>query len=329
MQLRVWAGRIGAALAATLLAGAAEAQDRLTFVTSWRAQAEQGGYYQALEKGFYRACGINLVIRQGGPAIDPVQLLVGGAVDIALSSVSEATFHMQNAGFEARAVFAAFQRTPQILMAHPDSGIRSFEDMRGRPIMIAGSARNAYWPFLRSRYGFTDSQIRNYTGQMAVFLSDPNAIQQGLVTNEPYQATQALGRPPRVFMIADSGYLTYGSVVVVPQALIERRPDLVQCFVTASVRGWTDYLADPAVGFAAVARENPQNTPAIMRNAFDSLRAANIIETEETRARIVGTMTDARWQAHHAALVREGIVPASVDWRRGYTLRFLERASGS
>jgi NitT/TauT family transport system substrate-binding protein len=331
MRLRNWATRLAGAVAAVgaMLGGTAAAQERMTFVTSWRAQAEQGGYYNALEKGFFRECGINLVIRQGGPAIDPVQLLVGGAVDFALSSVSEATFHMQAAGFNARAVFAGFQRTPQILLAHPDSGIERFEDMRGRPIMIAGSARNAYWPFLRSRYGFTDSQIRNYTGQMAPFLADRNAIQQGLVTNEPFQAEQALGRPPRVFMISDSGYGTYGSVVIVPQATIDRRPELVQCFVTAAVRGWTDYMADPTTGFAAVARENPQNTPEIMRNAFENLRRHNLVETDETRAHSIGTMSDARWQSHYEALVREGIVPASVDWRRAYTLRFLNRAPGS
>ncbi|NGM20776.1 ABC transporter substrate-binding protein [Roseomonas stagni] len=328
MGLRNWITRLGAA-ALALTGASAAAQERITFVTSWRAQAEQGGYYQAQEKGFYRECGLNLVIRQGGPSIDPVQLLVGGAVEIGLSSVSDATFHMHQAGFPARAVMAAFQRTPQILMAHPDSGIERFEDMRGKPIMIAGSARNAYWPFLRSRYGFTDSQIRNYTGQMAAFLADRNAIQQGLITNEPNLATQALGRPPKVFMIADSGYGTYGSVVVVGQALIDRRPELVQCFVQASVRGWTDYLADPTAGFAAVARENPQNTPEIMRNAFDSLRRANIVETEETRIHGVGTMSDARWQSHYEALAREGIVQPGFDWRRAYTLRFLNRATGS
>lgn len=307
----------------------AAAQERLSFVTSWRAQAEQGGYWFAREAGYYRACGVDLNMRQGGPGIDTVQLLVGGATDIALGSASDSLFHMQAAGFDARAVMAIFQRTPQILIAHPDSGINGFEDMRGRPIMIAASARTAYWPFLRARYGFTDSQIRNYTGQMAAFLADPTAIQQGLITNEPAQAARALGRPPRVFLIADAGYETYGSVVMVSAALIARNPAAVRCFVQASVRGWTEFLRDPAPGFAAVARENPQNTPEIMRNAFDQMRRYNIIETDETARHGVGTMSDARWQRHYEALVANGVVRAGLDWRRAYTLEFLGRAPGS
>jgi NitT/TauT family transport system substrate-binding protein len=317
------------ALALTVAAHAAPAiaLEKLTFQMSWKAQAEQGGYFQAVAKGFYKDCGLDLIIRQGGPGIDPAQLLVSGAIDATLVSQMDSAYHMNKAGFPARAIMAAFQRTSQILMTHPGNGIDSFEDMKGKPIMIAAGSRSTFWPFLRAKYGWNDAQIRSYSGQLAPWLSDRNAIQQGLITNEPFLVKRETGETPKVFLLADYGYLSYGSIVTVSQDLIDKKPDAVRCLAQGSIRGWTDYLDDPKAGFDLIKSIDPSNTDDLMGYTYSTMKAANLVATEETRTRGFGLMTDDRWKAHFSMLVEAGVLPADMDYRAAFTLAFLPKPS--
>lgn len=316
--------RLGLAAIAVLAATAASAQDKLTFLTTWRAQAEHGGYYQAVAKGFYKACGLDLSIRQGGPGIDGKQLFVAGAVDIVMASFSDSAFQINEAGFPSRAVMAVFQKNPQILMTHAGNGIETWEDMKGRPVMIGAASRNTFWPFLRARYGYSDEQIRPYSGQIAPWLVDKAAIQQGLVTNEPFRVQKETGQAPKVFLLAQGGYQAYGSVAIVPQKLIDSRPALVQCFVDASARGWADFLRDPAPGVALIRKDNPDNPDDVVAYAIKTLKDAAILDSEETRQSGYGAMSDARWQAHARFLADAGLIPKSLDYRQVFSTQFLQ-----
>jgi len=316
-----WARPLAAALLATLAAGAAQAQDKLTFLTSWRAQSEHGGYYQALAKGYYKACGLDLNIRQGGPGVDPKQLLVTGAVDLLMASYSDTVFQLVQAGFPAKAVMAGFQRNPQILMTHEGNGIDKLEDMKGKPIMIATGSRTTFWPFLRAKYGFTDAQIRPYSGQIGPWMADTTAIQQGLVTNEPFRVKKETGKSPKVFLLSHGGYQSYGSVIVVPQALIDGKPQLVQCFVSASRKGWTEFLADPAAALPLIRKDNPDNPDDLVANTLQVLKAEKIVEGGDGVP--LGGMTEARWKAHADMLAEAGLLPAGFDVKQVYTTQFL------
>lgn len=313
-----------AAIAAANLASPAKAAETMTFQMSWRPQAEQGGYYQALARGFYAACGIEMRIRPGGPGIDSTQLLTGGAVDVALVSQNDGVMRMVEAGFPARAVMAGFQKLPSIFMAHPESGVNSFEDMRGKPIMISQPNRNTFWPFLRRKFGFTDSQLRTYSGQIAVWMADQNAIQQGVITNEPFLIRQQTGADKRYFLLADAGYNPYTSIMAVSQKLIDEKPQAVQCLVDASRKGWEDFFRDPKPAFATIQKENPQNTDELMANSFRVMREMSLVENEDTARLGLGAMTDARWKAHFDMLVENGLFKPDFDYRSAYTLRFLQ-----
>lgn len=314
---------IAAALAA--LGMGAHAAEKLRFLTSWKAQPEHGGYYQALAKGYYSQCGVDLEIRQGGPGVDPGQLFAGGAVDVLMASFNDPAFQMSLAGFPVKAVMAGFQRNPQILMVHPESPIRSIQDMQGKPILVSSAARTTFWPFLRQQYGFTDSQIRPYSGQIGPWMADAAAIQQGLVTNEPYRVTKETGKAPRVFMLASGGYAAYGSVILFPQKTIDSKPQLVKCFVQASARGWEEFLQDPTAGVALIRKFNPDNSDDVVHNVVQTLKAERIVESEDTARMGIGAMTDARWKAHGAMLAAAGQIPADFDVRQVYTLEFLKR----
>jgi NitT/TauT family transport system substrate-binding protein len=310
----------GAALALALSPLAAHAQDKLSFLTSWRAQAEHGGYYQALAKGWYRQCGVDLTIRQGGPGVDGKQLMASGAVDLFMSSFSDTAFQLAQAGLPAKAVMAGFQRNPQILMTHAGNGIEKLEDMKGRPIMIGAASRTTFWPFLRAKYGFSDSQIRPYSGQIGPWMADTGAIQQGLVTNEPFRVLKASGQSPKVFLLAHGGYQSYGSVVIAPQALIDGKPAALKCFVQQSVRGWADFLKDPAPAMALIRKDNPDNPDDLVENTLKVFKAEQIVEGPDG----IGAMTTARWNAHADLLREAGLLPAGFDTKQVWTTQFLK-----
>jgi NitT/TauT family transport system substrate-binding protein len=304
------------------------AAEKLSYMTTWRAQAEHGGYYQAVAKGFYRACGVELTIRQGGPGVDGKQLLVAGAIDMMSASFNDTALLVNVAGFPAKAVMAMFQRNPQILMVHGDSGYNSFEDMKDRPIMIGAASRTTFWPFLRARYGFSDAQIRSYTGQIAPFLADKAAIQQALITNEPRRVEVETGKLPKTFLLADHGYDAYASTTIVPQKLLETKPEAVQCFVNASIQGWIDFMKDPAPALELIRKDNPDNSDDVVGYAITMLKASGILETAESSRNGLGTMSDERWRSHSQLLQDAGIVPKNFDYRQAYTLQFVNKRFG-
>lgn len=309
---------------ALLSAANVQAAEKLTFLSSWKAQAEHGGYYQALAKGYYLACGVDLSIRQGGPAIDGKQLFVAGAVDMMMASYSDTAFQVNEAGFAAKAVMASFQKVPQVLMTHAGNGIEKMEDMKGRPILISASSRTTFWPFLKNKYGFTDAQLRAYTGQLAPWLLDPTGIQQGLLTNEPFRVNAETGKMPKTFLLADYGYDAYGSVVLASKKLIDEKPQVVQCFVDATKKGWAEFFVDPSAGVALIKKDNPDNPDAVIDYGIKTMKSAGIVETAETAKNGIGTMNDARWKGHFDMLVSSGLVSKTLDYKSSYTLQFLK-----
>ena len=88
----------------------AYALEPVTFATDWKAQAEQGGFYQAKALGLYEEAGLNVVIRGGGPGINIPQLLGANAIDFAMGSNSFILLNMVQAGVPAKAVMAAFKK---------------------------------------------------------------------------------------------------------------------------------------------------------------------------------------------------------------------------
>ena len=302
----------------------ARAQERVVFATDWKAQAEHGGFYQALAKGFYAQQGLDVVIRQGGPGVNIPQLLGAGAVEFGMGSSSFMPLNMVRAGIGAKAVMAVFQKSPEILMTHPRADISRLADMRGRPIMLADASIGAVWVWLRAKYGFEDRQIRKYTFNLAPFLVDPAAIQQGYLTSEPFMYEQAMGYPPQVFLYADEGYPSYATLVMARNDLIAEKPELVRGFVAATAKGWRDYLfGDPAPGNALIKGENPEMSDALIAQAIAKLKVHHIVVPKAAEQDAIGRMQDARWKAFFDVMVAHGVYPPGLDYRAAYTKDFL------
>ncbi len=232
------------ALGRPALAPPALAQDHVSFGIDWVAEAEYGGYYQALATGLYARHGLTVTIRQGGPQVNQMQLMMAGRLDFNLGGGRAIEFAQQNLPFVA--VAAIFQKDPSVLIAHPGTGDDSFAALKGKPIMIGADTRAGWWRFLAAKFGYSDSQIRTYTFNLAPFLASKDAIQQGYLGSEPFLIEQKAGFKPVVLLLADAGYPGYANIVTTSTKLIAEKPDVVQRFIDASIEGWYSYLdGDP------------------------------------------------------------------------------------
>lgn len=306
----------------------AQSLDRVSFHTNWRAQAEQGGYYQAVAAGIYRRHGIECELRQGGPQIDPIRLMLTGRVDMVMSNGFQALAYVRE-NIPALTIAAMMQKDPQVLMTHAGNGIDSFEDMRGKPILVGAAGRVTYWPFLKSRFGFTDAQVRPYTFNLQPFLLDRMAIQQGFLSSEPFSARQA-GADPRTFLIADAGYENYQTTIDIHRSFMDRRPEVVQRFVNASIEGWTQYMKgqDIAAANRLILRDNPEMTEDRIAYAIQAMNAGGIVISGDATTLGVGAMTDARWQRFYTTMRDAGVYAPGLDVRRAYDLRFVNQRVG-
>jgi len=329
------AGWASAALAACALAAcgpakapqdakpAASALTVVRFATDWKAQAEHGGFYQAVATGEYAKRGLDVRIVQGGPAVNVPQLLAAGQVDMGLGSNAFIAFNLAKEKQPIRAVMATFQKDPQVLLAHPDAGVADIASMKGHPILLSDASVSAFWVWLKAKYGLSDTQVRKYTFNSAPFLADQRAVQQGYLTSEPYTIEKEAGLKAKVFLLADSGYPGYAAMVLAPQSMIDAKPDVVRAFVEGTAAGWKSYLnGDPAPADALILKDNPDMRPDILAQARDKMKSYGIVESGDTATLGIGAMTDARWAAFYETAAKS-VYPADLDWKSAYTLQFV------
>lgn len=309
--------------AACAFASPARAATPIRFVTDWKAQAEHGGFYQALAEGLYAKRGLDVKIIQGGPDVNVPQLLAGGAADFGIGSNAFIPLNLVKANIPIRAVMAIFQKDPQVLITHPRRDINSLADMKGKPVLISAATLTAFWPWLRAKFGFSDSQIRRYTYNLAPFIVDPNAIQEGYLTSEPFTIQQQAHFTPKVFLLADYGYPGYANMVLVPQKWIDTDRKTVQLFVNATRDGWLNYLANPAKGNALIKRDNPDITDAILAQALDKMKRYEMVISGDGRAFGLGSMTDVQWKLFYDTMSSEGLYPKGLDYKKAYDLSFV------
>lgn len=302
---------------------------KVTFVTDWKAQAEHGGFYQALAAGLYKKAGLDVSIKQGGPSVNTPQLIAAGAVDFAMGSNHFQPLNMAAAGADAVAVAAIFQKDPQVLITHPRKDITSIADMKGKPVMISDATVTTWWIWTKSRYGFDDRQIRKYTFNMAPFLTDKTAIQQGYVTSEPYTIETQGKIKPQVFMLADYGYPGYANFIMARGKDVRKRPAVVKAFVEASIDGWTRYLTgDAKAANALIKRDNPEMSDDIIAQAIAQMRSRGMVQGGDAAKLGIGAMTDARLKEFADLMRANKVFDDKLDYKKAFDARFVNKGRG-
>jgi NitT/TauT family transport system substrate-binding protein len=318
-----------AAVAASAGAAAAQPLDKVTFATNWVAQAEHGGFYQALVDGTYRKHGLDVTILPGGPNVTHRLQLLAGRIEFYMSANTLQGFDAVAQNVPTLAVAAMFQKDPQVLLAHPGQGIERFEDLKTLTLFVSKEGVASYFQWMKHEFGFSERRVRPYTFNPQPFLADKSTAMQGYVTSEPYAIETEGGFKPKIFLIADQGFNSYSTLIETRRDLVEKNPGLVQRFVDASIIGWYNYLyGDNAAANARIKRDNPEMTDARVAYSIAKMKEHGIVDSGDTLKLGIGAMTDARMKSFFDKMVAAGVVKPGIDYRRSYTTRFVNKGVG-
>jgi NitT/TauT family transport system substrate-binding protein len=321
-----------AGLGAIAVVGSAVAEnlDPVKFGTNWAAEPEQGGFYQALADGTYKSYGLNVTIIPGGPSVNNRILLPIGKLDFFLNANLLGSFDAAGRDVPTVSVAAIFQKDPQVLLAHPDQGIEKFEDLKRLPtIFVSQEGVATYYQWMKASFGFRDDQVKPYTFNPQPFIADDKSAMQGYVTSEPYAVERDAHFKPKIFLLADEGFNAYSTLIDTRRELVERKPDLVQRFVEASILGWYHFIyGDSRPGAALIKKHNPKMTDDLIAFSIDKMKVYGIVDSGDSLKLGIGAMAEARVATFYDMMVRAGVVMANADFHKGYTLRFVNRGVG-
>ncbi|MGQ0566371.1 MAG: ABC transporter substrate-binding protein [Gemmobacter sp.] len=320
-----------ATLAATLaLSTAALAQNApVIFGSNWLAQAEHGGFYQAVADGTYAACGLDVTIQPGGPQVNNRALMIAGKVDYHMGGNLLEAFSAVQEGIPIVAVAAAFQKEPQVILTHPGKA-KSFEEIKALPTIFIGDQGFAsFYQWMINAYGFTAEQRVPYTFQAAPFIADENSAMQGYLSSEPFFVEKEGGFKPDVWLIADAGYSTYSTLIETMADTVATKPEQVTCFVEGSIKGWYTYLyGDNAAANAMIQKDNPEMTDEAIAYAIAKMKEAGIVDSGEAETMGIGVMTDAKVKDFFDKMVVAGVVSGDIDVTKAYTTAFVGKGVG-
>lgn len=308
----------------------AQGLDKISYNTNWRAQAEHGGFYCAQATGLYKAAGLDADIRMGGPQLNMSQILIGGAVDMVMSNSFQAVSFVRE-GLPFLCIGSLFQKDPQVLISHPGVGHDTLDKLKGKPIMVGVAGRVGYWLFLKSKFGFTDDQVRPYNFNSQPFVLDKQMSQQGLLSAEPYAIEKEAGFKPVVHLLADYGFDSYNTTFTTSRKLITEKKDVVQRFVDASIKGWAAYMKGGdgyAQANALILKANPEMSQDKIDHSLKVMNERGIVISGDAVKLGIGAMSDARWKNFYETMSAADAFPKGLDYTKAYTLEFVNKGVG-
>jgi NitT/TauT family transport system substrate-binding protein len=303
--------------------------DKVSFGTNWVAEAEHGGFFQAVADGTYKKYGLDVTIVPGGPNENNRMLLLAGKIEFFMTANTLMSFDAVANNIPVVSVAAIFQKDPQIFLTHPEAKVTKLEDLKPRMLFISKEGMTGYFQWLKSEYGFSEKNVRPYTFNSQPFIASPQSAMQGYLTSEPYAVEKSADFKPNVLLLADYGFNDYSTLIETRTELVEKKPDLVQRFVDASVVGWYHYIyGDNSAGNAMIKKFNPEMTDDLLAYSVAKMKEYGIVDSGDSLKLGIGAMTDERVTNFFGKMVKAGLIKPDMDYRKSYTLRFVNKSVG-
>ena len=307
----------------------AETLDKVTFGTNWVAEAEHGGFFQAVADGTYTKYGLDVTIVPGGPNENNRMLLIAGKIDFFMAANTLMSFDAVANNVPVVTIAAIFQKDPQVMLTQPDAKVTKIEDLKPLTLFVSKEGMTSYFQWLKSEYGFSEKNVRPYNFNPQPFIANPKSAMQGYVTSEPFAVEKAAGFKPNVILLADSGFNTYSTLIETRRDLVDKKTDLVQRFVDASIVGWNNYIyGDNSAGNAMIKKLNPEMTDDLLAYSVAKMKQYGIVDSGESVKNGIGAMSDDRYSSFFNKMVKAGVVKGDLDFRKSYTLRFVNKGVG-
>jgi len=303
--------------------------DKVSFGTNWVPEAEHGGFFQAVADGTYQRYGLDVTIVPGGPNANNRMLLISGKLDFFMAANTLMSFDAVANNVPVVTVAAIFQKDPQVFLTHPESKVTKLEQLKPLTLFVSKEGITSYFQWLKSEYGFSEAKVKPYTFNPQAFIATPQSAMQGYVTSEPFAVEKAAKFKPGIFLLADYGFNAYSTLIETRRDLIDKKPDLVQRFVDASIIGWYNYIyGDNAPGNALIKKLNPEMTDDLLAFSVAKMKEYGIVDSGDTLRDGIGAMNDERATSFFDKMVRAGVVRPDIEFRKAYTLRFVNKGVG-
>jgi NitT/TauT family transport system substrate-binding protein len=322
---------LAAAAFALGLAGRAVALDEVSFGTNWLAEGEHGGFYQAVADGTYEKHGLKVTIVQGGPQAANRALELADKIQFYMAGNLLEPFSASEQEIPVVIVAAMFQKDPQVLIAHPESGIKSFGDLaKLKTIFMAKDLFASGFQWMKQAYpGFKDEQIKPYTFNPAPFLADKDSAQQGYITSEPFEIERQGGFKPQLFLLADAGFSTPSTMIEAKADYVAKNKDIVKRFVEASIIGWYTYLyGDNKAANDLIKKDNPEMTDEQLAFTLAKIKEFGLVDSGAAAEGGIGCLSDAQVTDFYAKMVKAGVAKAGLDITKMYTTEFVCKKVG-
>ena len=307
----------------------AETLDKVSFGTNWVAEAEHGGFFQAVADGTYKKYGLDVTIVPGGPNENNRMLLIAGKIDFFMAANTLMSFDAVANNVPVVTIAAVFQKDPQVMLTQPDAKVGKIEDLKPLTLFVSKEGMGSYFQWLKSEYGFSEKNVRPYNFNPQPFIANPKSAMQGYVTSEPFAVEKAAGFKPNVLLLADYGFNTYSTLIETRREIVEKKPDLVQRFVDASMIGWYHYIyGDNSAGNAMIKKLNPEMTDDLLAYSVAKMKEYGIVDSGDSLKNGIGAMSDERYTSLFNKMVKAGVAKPDLDFRKSYTLRFVNKGVG-
>lgn len=298
---------------------------RLRLVVDGPANAELGGFYQALATGLYEQRGLNVQLVRPGFGQDVPRALASGKAELGLAADSFTPLRLVEEEAPVKAVAAFFQKSPRALISHAPIGAPAAPQPSA--VQVAQADRDTLWPWMQARLGYSDDQLADY--DLDAFIADPRAVILGHVAPAPVQSLDAEGVATFVRLLAEDGFASYGALVLAPTAFARDNDEALRAFIAASVEGWATYInGDPGPAHGLIGRANRNMSSGELDRAREALRDAAIV-TGDAPATPLGTMSAERWRTFFESTSEAGIFPAGLAWQQAFTIDYLSPAVAS
>jgi NitT/TauT family transport system substrate-binding protein len=305
------------------------ALDKVSFGTNWVAEAEHGGFFQAVADGTYKAYGLDVTIVPGGPNDNNRLLLLAGKIDFFMAANTLMSFDAVANNVPVVTIAAMFQKDPQVLLTHPESKVTKLEELKPLTLFVSKEGISSYFQWLKSEYGFSEEKVRPYTFNPQPFIANKQSAMQGYVTSEPFAVEKSAAFKPGIILLADYGFNTYSTLIETRAEIIDKKADMVQRFVDASIVGWYHYLyGNNAPANEMIKKLNPEMTDELLAFSIAKMKEYGIVDSGDSLHDGIGAMTDTRMASFFDKMVRAHVVRSDVDYRKAYTLRFINKGVG-
>jgi class 3 adenylate cyclase/ABC-type nitrate/sulfonate/bicarbonate transport system substrate-binding protein len=299
-------------VAMLFLPTSAFALDAVSLQLKWKHQFQFAGYYQALQRGYYRDAGLAVTIREGGPDIDVVEAVVSGHADFGVCNAN--VLREWAAGRRLVVLAAIFQRSASVILVPRRADISSVSDLRGRVLMDAPGSDEIAAMLKREGVDYHLMNRVAHAGSPRDLLAGRADAMVAYSTSDPFVLEQ-LGAAYRTFAPKDSGIDVYGDNLCASQADVSARPQQAAAFRAASLKGWAYALA------------NKEATVDLILNQYSKRKSREALMFEAVQTELIvgrgpgriGDQDQARWRDiattyRDLGLLTADTVPPGLIW---------------